>query len=58
MDMGEETRTTTLATGTQVGGGRTKPNLDAAIKAPILLLLRVFKVSKVFRLASALCSVS
>ena len=54
MGTGEETRTTDM----QVAGGRTKPSLDVAMKAPILLLLPIFKVSRVFRLASALYSVS
>ena len=56
MGTGEETRTTTLATGMPVAGGRTKINLDVVMKAPILLLLPVFKVSRVSRLASALYS--
>ena len=58
MGTGEETRTTTLATDMQVAGGRRKPNLDVAMKAPILLLSPGFKVSKVSRLTSALRSAS
>ena len=49
--MEEETRTTTLVMAIMhVAGGRTKPNLVVAMMAPILLLLLVFKVSRVSRL--------